>query len=98
MSDTDTSTTDTSTTDTEKPPTWRFVVFGVGWWACGNTHAEAVDTAKRHGMKHKTQTPYVLYSFTRPVQNVNGSAFGLQWEWADEHGEYIDIPMNGWDS
>ena len=49
-------------------------------------------------MKHKTQTPYTLYSFTRPVQNVNASAFGLVWEWADEGvGEHISIPMNGMD-
>jgi len=94
MSDTD---TDTSTTDTDNPPTWMFVIYGFGFWACGNTHTEALANAKRHGMKHKTQTPYTLYSFTRPVQNVNAHAFGLQWEWADEVGEHIDIPMNGMD-
>lgn len=90
--------TDTSTpieTDTEIP-TFDFAILFWGGWAVGNSLDECLDNGKRFGLRHKTQTPYLLVAFSEPVQHVRASMFGLEWQWTDVVGKATEIPMNGY--
>lgn len=76
----------------KKKETWTVIIYGLGYWGCGNTHAEAAKNAKANGFR-KTDH-HVLILFSEPVKSVNASAFGIQWEWADKEGISLDVAIN----
>jgi len=96
MPDTNTDTSTITDTETSEKQRWRFVVYGYGFWGNGNTYDEALDNAEKHnGFRRKDG--HVLVAFTRDVQDVQCSVFGLTWNWtSDGVGDFVEIPMNSW--
>ena len=77
-------------------PTFDFAILYWGGWAVGNSLDECLENGKRFGLRHKTQTPYLLVAFSEPVRNVRALMFGLEWQWVDVVWKAIEIPMNGY--
>jgi len=80
----------TTTTDTATS-TYTVVVYGLDFWGCGNTYNEACRNAP--GLDKRKQY-HRLFLFTRPIKNVVGTALGIQWEWVDEEGEFVEADIN----
>lgn len=83
-------TTETPTITT----TYTHIVHGAGFWGCGNTYNEAVANARKYGGFNPRKDYHRVYSFTQPVHSVQASWLGVQWEWADEQGDYTFIDIN----
>jgi len=86
--DTQTDTSHEAETQTE---TYTVVVYGLGFWGCGNTYNEACKTAPHF---RKKQDYHRLFLFTEPVKNVGAGPFGINWEWADKKGQVVYADIN----
>jgi hypothetical protein len=84
-------TTETSTITT----TYTVIVYGLGFWGCGNSHDEAIANARKYGRGFNPRKDYHrVFEFTEPVHSVQASLMGVQWEWADKQGDYTFKDIN----
>lgn len=71
--------------------TYTVIVYGLGFWGCGNTYNEACENAPRFSKKRDYHRLFLL---TEPVKNVRGDGMGVTWEWADKEGECVFADIN----
>jgi hypothetical protein len=84
-------TTETPTTTN----TYTFIVWGAGFWGCGNSKAEALANADKYGRGFNPRKDYHrIIELTHPVHTVEASWMGVQWVWADVHGDYTFEDIN----
>ena len=84
-------------TDTETPitNTYTCIVWGAGFWGCGNSEDEAIANAVKYGRGFDPAKDYHrIITLTDPVHTVEASWMGVQWVWADVHGDYTFIDVN----
>ncbi len=79
--------------------TYTVIVYGAGFYGCGNTYDEACTNASKHiGWNGKRFNPrkdrHRVFTMTKPVHSVRGSYMGLQYSWVDEIGESTFIDIN----
>ena len=74
--------------------TYTVIVYGLGFWGCGNTYDEAVANARKYPGFDPLKDYHRVFKMTQPVHSVQASFMGGQWVWADEHGDYTFIDIN----
>jgi hypothetical protein len=75
--------------------TYTVIVYGLGFWGCGNSHDEAIANARKYGRGFNPRKDYHrVFEFTEPVHSVQASLMGVQWEWADKQGDYTFKDIN----
>lgn len=80
-------------------PAYSFVVITSRGWAAGDSHEECLSKLRELGVHsgfRRNSTPYNLIGFTRPVKGLSVDLFGVRWTWADEVGDTVEVPFNGW--
>jgi hypothetical protein len=77
----------------EPDQTWTVVIYGPGYWGCGNSHQEAASNAAPHG--YRKTGHHILMLFSEPVKDVSGSGFGLRYSWVDKVGVCLEADING---
>lgn len=65
---------------------WTVVIYGLGFWGCGNTYAEAVgNIPKGEGFSPLTDE-HTIVVFSEPVRDVWFSP-AMEFKWVDGRGE-----------
>ena len=72
--------------------TWTVVIYGPGYWGCGNSHREAVANAVPNG--HRSNRHHLLMLFSEPVKDVSAGFFGVNYNWADKVGVCLTADIN----
>lgn len=65
--------------EVETENSWTVVIYGPHYWGCGNSYTEAAENSRNSGGNPK-KDEHILYLFSEPVKNVQGSEFGLSWQ------------------
>ena len=75
--------------------TYTHIVWGAGFWGCGNSPSEALANAVKYGRGFNPRKDYHrIITLTEPVHSVEASWMGVQWAWADEQGEHTFVDVN----
>lgn len=73
--------------DNEKTvQSWNTVVYGRGFWGCGNSWSEACLNANEAAGFNPVRDNYMLLLFSEPVVNVSAGFRGVSYEWVDAEG------------
>jgi hypothetical protein len=80
------------TQDNDESKTYTVVVYGMGYWGCGNTHKEAAEIAEEYG--HRLTDNHFIGLFSEPIQNVSAGCDGVHWKWADKEGVVLWAELN----